>query len=104
MRKIDDTSKDKGNITHSEKYKESEQDEENRRKESHVKCDEPEHTRDDCKGKSFKPISNFYCHNYYGCEHYALDCKKPKFDNDSANSRMYRNTNHASKEKKISQK
>ena len=51
------------NVTHSEKAKESNQDEINKRKESHAQYDELEHTEENCKGKSFKPISNFYCHN-----------------------------------------
>lgn len=62
--KTDDASKVKDNVTHSKKAKESNQDEVNKRKESHAWCDELEHTKDDCKGKSFKPISNFYCHNW----------------------------------------
>ena len=95
MRKIDDTSKDKENVTHSEKSKESNQDEDNRRKESHAKCNEFEHSGDNFKGKSFKPISNFYYRNCHGYGHYAIDCKNPKFDNDNENSRMFRNTKHA---------
>ena len=43
----------------------------------------------DCIGKSFKPITNFYCYNCHGYGHKVVDCKKPKFDN----SRMFRNTN-----------
>ena len=60
------------------------------RKESHVRCftcDEPRHIEDDCKGKSFKPISNFYCHNCHG-------------HNDNANSRMFRNTNPIGRRKR----
>ena len=67
----------------------------NKIKESYVWCDEPEGTEVNYKGKSFKPISKFYCHNFHGYGHYAIDCKKPKFDNNNANSRMHRNTNHA---------
>ena len=49
---------------HSEKKKEFDQVETTKetRKESHVRCftcDELGHIEDDCKGKSFKPISNF---------------------------------------------
>ena len=94
LRKIDDTSKDKENVTHSEKAKESNQDEVNKRKESHPWCDELEHVGDDCKGKSFKPISKFYCHNFHEYGHYVVDFKKPKFDSNNENSRMFRNTNH----------
>ena len=36
----------------------------------------------------------FYCHNCHGYGNYVVDCKKPKFDNDNANSRIFRNTNH----------
>ena len=56
-------------------------------------CDELEHTEGEYKGKSFKKISNFYCHNCHGYGHYALDCKKPNLDsNNNTNSRMFRNT------------
>lgn len=41
----------------------------------------------------FKPISIFYCHNCHGYGHSAIDCKKPKFDSDNENSKMFRNTN-----------
>ena len=68
MSKYDDTSKDKENIDHFEKSKEFDQDETPRemRQESHVRCftcDEVGHTKNDCVGKSSKPISKFYCHN-----------------------------------------
>ena len=89
MSKSDDTSKDKENIVHSKKSKESDQDEANKIKESH----ELEHIRDNCKDMSFKPILNFCCHNCHGYGHHAIDCKKPKFDNDNGNSRMFRDTN-----------
>ena len=75
------------------------------RKESHVRCftcDEPRHIKDDCKGKSCKPISNIYCHNSHGYGHNAVDCKKPKFENDNKNSRIFRNTNPAGNRRKIS--
>lgn len=94
MRKSDDISNVKENVSYSKKSKKSDQVGKNREtKESHVKgltCDELEH----CKGKSFKPISNFYCHYCHGYGHYVAYFKKPKFDNDSANSRIFRNTNH----------
>ena len=59
LRKIDDTSKDKVNFSHSEKVKESNQDMNNKRKQSFSWCDEPEDTEVNCKGKSFKPIQKF---------------------------------------------
>ena len=63
---------------HSEKTKESNQVEtpKETRKESHGRfftCDEPRHIEDNCKGKSFKPISKFYCHNCYGYGHNAVE-------------------------------
>ena len=33
-----------------------------------------------------------YCHNCHGYGHYVVDCKKPKFDNDNTNSRIFRDT------------
>ena len=90
----DDTSTDKENIIHSRKDKQFDQYMHKKRKESFAWCDEPKDIEDDCKVKSFKPISKFYCHNCHGYGHYAVDCKKPKFDSDNANSRMHRNTNH----------
>ena len=66
------------------------------RKEYHVSfftCDEFRHIEDNCKGKSFKPISKFYCHNCHGYGHNAEDCKKPKSNSDNENSRMFRDTN-----------
>ena len=65
------------------------------RKESPVRCftcDEPRHIEDDCKGKSFKPISNLYSHNCHGYGHNVVDCKKSRFDNDNENSRMFMDT------------
>ena len=107
MSKSNDRSKEKENVIHSEKSKESDQDETLRetKKGSHVicfTCDEPRHIEDDCKGKSFKPISNFYCNNCHGYGHNVIDCKKPKFDNDNANSRMFRDTNLACSRRKRS--
>ena len=95
------------NIDHFKKSKEFNQDEKNREKtkESHVRfftCDEHGHIEDDCKGKSFKPISKFYCHNYHGYGHNAVDCKKPRFDNDNANIRMFRDTNPTGNRRKRS--
>ena len=81
----------------------SDQDKENR-KESHAWCDGPEHTKGEYKGKSFKPISNFYCHNCHRYGHYAVDCKKPKFDsNNNTNSKMFRNTNNAENKRRSQQ-
>ena len=51
-------------------------------------------------GKSFKPISKFYCHNCHGYGHNAVDCKKPKFDSDNANSRVFRDTNPMGRRKR----
>ena len=42
----------------------------------------------DCTSNSFKNITNFYC----GFGHRAINCKKPKFDNKSSNSKMFRGT------------
>ena len=42
------------------------------KKDSHAWCDELEHIEGECKGKSFKHISNFYCHNCHGYGHYAV--------------------------------
>ena len=67
----------------------------NKRKKYYAQSDEPEDAEVDCKGKSFKPISKFYCHKCHGYGHYVVDCKKPKFDNNNENSRIYRNINHA---------
>ena len=52
--------------------------------------------------KSFKHISKLYCYNCHGYEHNAVDCKKPKFDNDNANSRMFRDTNPTGNRRKRS--
>ena len=96
MSKTYDTSKDKENVSQTKKVKESNQDKEIG-KESHAWCDELEHTEGEYKGKSFKHISNFYCHHCHGYGNYVVDCKKPKFDsNNNTNSRMSRNTNNAS--------
>ena len=73
LRKIENTPKDKENITHSEKDKESDQDMDKKRKKYFSWCDELEDTEDDCKGKFFKPISKFYFHNYHGYGHNAAD-------------------------------
>ena len=67
----------------------------NKRNESFAWCDELEDAEVNCKGKYFKPISKFYFHNFHGYGHNSVDCKKHKFDNDNANSRMHRNTNDA---------
>ena len=61
MIESNDTPKEKENIIHSKKSKESNQEEtlSETRKESHVRCfscDEPRHIEDNCKGKSFETI------------------------------------------------
>ena len=53
----------------------------------------------DCTGKPFKPITNFYCYNCHGYGHKEVECKKPKFDGNNANSRMSRNTNPVGNER-----
>ena len=53
----------------------------------------------DCTCKSFKPITNFYCYNYHGYGHKVVDCKKPKFDGNNTNSRMFRKTNSIGNER-----
>ena len=58
----------------------------------------------DCIGKSFKPIINFYCYNCHSYGHKAIDCKKPKFDSNNANSRMFKNTNHVGNRRGRSQR
>ena len=98
--------KEKENVIHSKKSKESDQDDTSReiRKESHIRCftcDEVENTKNDCIGNSFKPISKFYCHNCHGYGHNVVDCKKPKFDNNNTNSRMFRNTKHAKNKRRF---
>ena len=56
----------------------------------------------DCIGKSFKPIINFYCYNCHGFGHKEVDCKKPKFDSNNSNSRMFRDTYPAGNERRKS--
>ena len=51
-------------------------------------------------GKSFIPITNFYCYNCHGCGDKAVECKKPKFNCNDTNSRMYRNTKLLGDEKR----
>ena len=82
------------NAVHFEIVKESNQNMNNKRKESFAWCDEPKDTKVNREGKSFKPISKIYFHNCHGCGNYVVDCKKPKFNNYNTNSRMCRNTNH----------
>ena len=95
LNRTNDVYKEKENVTQSKKAKESNQDKENR-KESHAWCYELEHIEGECKGKSFKHISNFYSHNCHGYGHYVVDCKKPEFDsNNNTNSIMFTNTNNA---------
>ena len=47
----------------------------------------------DCTNKSFNHVEDFYCHNCHGVGHNAIDCRKPKYDNDRRNSRMSRYIN-----------
>jgi hypothetical protein len=56
-------------------------------------CNEIGHMKIDCTNKSFSHVKYFYCHNCHGMGHNAIDCRKPKYDNDRRNNRMYRNTN-----------
>ena len=49
----------------------------------------------DCTNKSFNHVKDFYCHNCHVMGHKAIDCRKPKYDNDRRNSRMSGNTNPA---------
>ena len=57
----------------------------------------------DFTGKSFIPITNFYCYNCHGYGHKEIECKKPKFGGNNANSRMSRNTNPIGNERGRSQ-
>ena len=56
----------------------------------------------DCTSKSFKHVTNIYCYNCHGFGHREIDCRKPKFDNNSRNSRMYRDTNPVGNERRRS--
>lgn len=56
-------------------------------------CNEVGHIKRDCTSKSFKPITNLYCYRCHGYGHKVVNCKKPKFDSDNENSRMFRKTN-----------
>ena len=58
----------------------------------------------DCIGNSFKPITNFYCYNCHSYEHKVVDCKKPMFEGNNANSIIFRNTNPTSNERGRSQR
>ena len=62
-------------------------------------CNKVGHMKRDCTGKSFKPITNFYCYNCHGYGHKVVECKKPKFDGNNGNSRMFRNTNPTGNER-----
>ena len=46
-----------------------------------------------CTNKSFNHVTDFYCHNCHAMGHKEIDCRKPKYDNDRRNSRMFGNTN-----------
>ena len=56
-----------------------------------------------CVGKSFKPITNFYCYNCHGFGHKVVDCKKPRFDSNNRNSRMFRDNNATRSEEHTSE-
>ena len=45
-----------------------------------------------CTNNSSNHVTDFYCHNCHGMSHNAIDCRKPKYDNDRRNSRMSRYT------------
>ena len=49
----------------------------------------------DFTNKTFNHVKYFYCHNFHGMGHNAINCRKPKYDKDKRNSRMSRNTNPA---------
>ena len=36
-------------------------------------CNEVGHMKRDCTGKSFKPITNFYCYNWHGYGHKIVE-------------------------------
>ena len=56
---------------------------------------EKSYMKRDCTNKSFSHVKDFYfyCHNCHGMGHKAIDCRKPKYDNDRRNNRISRNTN-----------
>ena len=56
-------------------------------------CNEIGHINIDCTNTSFNHVKDFYYHNCHGMGHNAIDCRKPKYDNDRRNSRMSRYTN-----------
>ena len=56
-------------------------------------CNEIGHMKRDCTNKSFNHVKDFYCHNFHGMGHNAIDCRKPKYDNDRRHSRMSWYTN-----------
>ena len=58
-------------------------------------CNEIGYMKKNCKSKSFNHVINFYFHNVHGMGHKEIDCKKPKYDNDRRNGRMFENTNLA---------
>ena len=58
----------------------------------------------DCIGNSFKLITNFYYYNCHSFGHKAVDYKKPKFDSNNGNTRMFRNTNPTGNQRRGSQR
>lgn len=54
-------------------------------------CNEFGHMKRDCKNNSIKHVIDFYCYNFHGNGHKAIDCKKPKFNNNDRNSRISTN-------------
>ena len=47
----------------------------------------------DCTNKSFNHVKDSYCYNFHGMGHKEIGFRKPKYDNDRINSRMFGNTN-----------
>lgn len=51
------------------------------------------HMKRNCTNKSFNNVKDFYCHNFHGMGHKAIYYRKPKYNNDRRNSRMFKNSN-----------
>ena len=56
-------------------------------------CNEVGHMKIDYTCMYFKPVTNFYYDNCHGYGQKEEDYKKPKFNRNNENSRMFRNTN-----------